>query len=107
MKTISTTMKSDFVNFLDQLGIVWKYLINGLVGGAVWSIYKKSKLGEALRQVVVGGIISGYATAYIAEKTSPNAAGFISFVVGMIGMVLIEVLYKWGVGKLKLLFSNE
>jgi|GEM_PF-3029762 hypothetical protein len=104
MKT-SATMKNDYFTIFDQLGLVWKYLINGLIGGLVWSIYKKSKFWEAIRQVFVGGIVSGYATPFIATKTSISYAGFISFVMGMIGMVLIELIYNWGVKKLKLLFS--
>jgi len=98
-------MKNDYFTIFDQLGLVWKYLINGLIGGLVWSIYKKSKFWEAIRQVFVGGIVSGYATPFIATKTSISYAGFISFVMGMIGMVLIELIYNWGVKKLKLLFS--
>lgn len=100
-------MKNDFFSFFDQLGLVEKYLVNGSIGGLVWAIYKKSNFWQAVRQIFVGGIVSGYATSFIIERMSSKDAGFISFVVGMIGMVLIEVLYKWLVGKLKLLFNNE
>jgi len=105
MKT-STAMRNDIFSVFEQLGIAGKYLINGLVGGLVWSIYKKAKFWEAVRQIFVGGIISGYATPFIAERLSLKDAGFMSFVIGMIGMVIIEIVYKWAVGKLKLLFSN-
>jgi hypothetical protein len=106
MKT-NATMRNDIFGFFDQLGLVWKYLVNGFVGGLVWAVYKKSKFWEGIRQVFVGGLVSGYATPFIVERTSVKDAGFISFVVGMIGMVLIEVLYKWAGNKLKLLFSNQ
>jgi len=105
MKT-SATMKNEFFSLFEQLGLAWKYLLDGLIGGLVWSVYKKSKFWESVRQIFVGGVVSGFTTPFIVEKTSLSDAGFISFVVGMIGMVIIEVVYKWGVGKLKLLFSN-
>lgn len=105
MKT-SSTMRNDIFNFFDQIGLGWKYLLNGLIGGFVWAIYKKIKFWESIRQMLVGGIVSGFTTPFIAERTSLNSAGFISFVVGMVGMVIIEVIYKWAVAKLKLLFSN-
>ena len=100
-------MRNDFFSFFDQLGLVGKYLVNGSIGGLVWSIYKKANLWQAIRQIFVGGIVSGYTTSFIIERMSGKDAGFISFVVGMIGMVFIEVLYKWTVSKLKLLFSNQ
>lgn len=99
------TMKNDFLSFFAQLGLVWKYVVNGAVGGLVWSIYKKSKFWEAFRQVFVGSIVSGYATPFIVEQFSVKDAGFISFVVGMIGMVIVEIIYKWGAKKIKLLFN--
>lgn len=102
-----TIMKNDFVAFLSQLGVEWKYVINGLVGGAVWSLYKKADFWSSVRQIVIGGIVSGYTTPFILEKTSPNSAGFISFTLGIIGMVLIDLIYKWGVEKLKALFGSK
>lgn len=98
-------MKNDLVGFFAQLGIVWKYVVNGAIGGLVWSIYKKSKFWEAFRLVFVGSIVSGYATPFIIEETSVKDAGFISFVVGMIGMVIVESIYKWAYKKIKLLFN--
>jgi hypothetical protein len=106
MKT-NTVMKNEIVSFLAQLGLAGKYLINGFIGGFVWSVYTKSNFWESVRRVIVGGLVSGYTTPFIVEKTSVKDAGFISFVVGMIGMVLIDYIYKWLVGKLKLLFSNQ
>lgn len=107
MKTNDTAMKNDFFSLFDSFGLSLKYLLNGFIGGFVWAIYKKLKFWESVRQVIVGSVVSGFVTPFIAERTSLKDAGFISFVVGMIGMVLIEIIYKWMVGKLKLLFSNE
>jgi len=106
MKT-NETMRNEFISVLDQLGLAWKYLLNGFIGGLVWAIYKKSKFWESIRQVFVGAMASGYTTPFIAKRLSLQDAGFISFVIGMIGMVIVEIIYKWGVGKLKLLFSSE
>src|SRR6266699_3556261 len=103
MKT-SETMRNNVFDFFDEIGLAWKYLLNGIIGGLVWAIYKKTKFWESIRQMFVGGIVSGFTTPFIVERTSLKEAGFISFVVGMIGMVVIEVIYKWAVGKLKLLF---
>lgn len=99
--------ENDVISFLESLGLGWKYLVNGLIGGFIWSIHKKSKFWEAVRQVFTGGIVSGYFTPFIIEKTSVNYAGFISFIIGMIGMVVVDVVYKWAVSKFKLLFSSE
>jgi hypothetical protein len=100
-------MKNDFLSFFDQLPAVLKYAVNGLVGGFVWALYKKLKFWAALRQIVIGAILSAYSTPFIASKTSLSTAGFTSFVIGIIGMSLIEILYKWAVGKLKILFDNN
>lgn len=100
-------MKNDIFSALEQFGLIGKYLFNGLVGGLIWAIYKKAKFWEAIRQVFVGGIVSAYTTPFIAEKLSLKDAGFISFVIGMIGMVIVEIIWKWGVSKLKLIFNSE
>ena len=106
MKT--ETMKNEFVGFLDSLGIAWKFAINGLIGGAVWSLYKKVNFWTAVRQVIVGGIVSGYTTPFIISKgLSVESAGFISFVLGITGMTVVEVIYKSGINKLKTLFDKE
>jgi hypothetical protein len=94
-------MKNDMISLLTELGLAWKYFINGFIGGFVWSVYKKLKFWEAIRQILVGSFVSGYATPFIVEKTSVNDAGFISFVVGMIAIVVVEIIYKWAVKKLK------
>lgn len=107
MKSNQLEMRNDILTTLSSIGLSLKYLINGFIGGFVWAVHKKLKFWESVRQVIVGSIVSGFATPFIAEKFSLKDAGFISFVVGMIGIVLIEVLYKWTIGKMKLLFSNE
>lgn len=95
MKTY--TMKNDFLRMLDELGIVFKYLINGLVGGFILSIYKRSKFWEAVRQIIIGGIVAGYFTPVIIKKTDMDMSfvGFTSFVVGMTGMIIIDSTYKY------------
>lgn len=98
-------MKNEIFNLLTPIGVAWKYLLNGLIGGFVWALYKKSPFWEAVRQIFIGGIVSAFVTPFIAEKTSINYAGFISFVLGMIGMVVIDIVYKWAINKIKLFFS--
>jgi len=90
-------MKNDIFNFLDGLGIVWKYMANGLIGGFIWSLYKKSKFWEALRQIIIGGFISGYFSPVIITKYKMDLslAGFSSFIVGMLGMVIVDTAYKY------------
>lgn len=109
-------MRNDIFNFLDNLGIVWKYMINGLVGGFIWSLYKKAKFWEALRQVFIGGVVSGYFSPVIIMKFNMDLslAGFTSFVVGMLGMVIIDSAYKYAASNykkwsliLKILFTKE
>lgn len=108
-------MKQAILNFLENLGIVWTYLINGLIGGLIWSLYKKSKFWEAFRQVIIGGVVSGYFTPVIAKKANMDLSimGFTSFVVGMLGMVIIDSFYKYVLANykkwayiLKLIFSS-
>lgn len=90
-------MKFNIIQFLDDLGLVWKYAINGLIGGFIWSMYKKSKFWEAFRQVVIGGVVSGYFTPVIVSKTNMDLSliGFTSFVIGMLGMVIVDSIYKY------------
>lgn len=96
-------MKNELIQFLELLGIGWKYLINGLVGGVVWSIYKKSKFWEAFRQIIIGGIVSGYFTPVILAKTGMDLAfvGFTSFIVGMMGMIIVDNMYKYVAKQIK------
>lgn len=90
-------MKFDILKFLDGLGIGYKYLINGLVGAIVWSIYKKLKFLEALRQIIIGSLVAGYVTPLIAygEKIAPEYVSALSFIVGMMGMILVDSVYKF------------
>ncbi len=96
-------MDYGIIKFLDDLGLVWKYALNGLIGAIVWSIYKKSKFTEALRQIVIGAIVSGYFTPVIVSKTGMDLAfiGSTSFIVGMMGIVIIDSIYKYFVDKIK------
>lgn len=89
--------KYSFLSLLEDLGLVWKYALNGLIGGFVWSLYKKSKFLDALRQILIGGIVSGYFTPVIVAKFEMDLSltGFTSYVLGMLGMVIIDSLYKY------------
>lgn len=104
MKTYKVDMKNEIVNFLNELGFGYKFLINGFIGGLVYAIYKKSKFWDSVRQVFVGSIVSAYITPIIAEKLSLTYVGFLSFTIGMVGMVVVDLIYKWIVKKIKLLF---
>lgn len=98
MKThIEMDEKNGLIEFLDKLGLVWNFALNGLIGGVIWSIYKKSKFWESVRQMVVGSIIAGYLTPVIKAKTnmSDELMGCTSFVVGMLGMVIVDSIYKY------------
>lgn len=88
--------RNEFIRTLDEFGIVFKYLVNGLIGGIVFSIYKKSKFWEAIRQVFIGGMVSGYFTPVIVKQAnlSVETVGFMSFVVGILGMSIIDSFYK-------------
>ena len=96
-------MRHDFLQFLDDIGFIWKYALNGLIGGLIWSMYKKSKFWEAFRQIIIGGVVSGYFTPVIVEKAnmSLSLVGFTSFVIGMIGMVIVDSIYKYCVKIIK------
>lgn len=89
-------MKQLSLDFLNDLGLVWKYAINGLIGGLIWSMYEKSKFWVAVRQIIIGGIVSGYTTPAIVTYTKMDLSfvGFTSFVIGMLGMVIIDSTYK-------------
>lgn len=92
-----------FIDFLNDLGLVWKYALNGLVGGFIWSLYKKKKFWECVRQVIIGGVVSGYFTPVIVVKTNMDLSyvGFTSFVIGLLGLVIIDSIYKVVIGKIK------
>jgi hypothetical protein len=96
MKT-QAVMENKFIEFLDKLGLMWNFALNGLIGGIIWSIYKKSKFWEAVRQMIVGSIVAGYLTPVIKAKTgmSDQLMGCTSFVVGMLGMVIVDSIYKY------------
>lgn len=89
-------MKNGFIEFLDKLGLVWNFALNGLIGGIVWSVYKKSSLWESARQIIVGTFVAGYLSPFIKAKTamSEQLMGGTSFVIGMMGMIIIDSGYK-------------
>jgi ABC-type xylose transport system permease subunit len=95
--------KTQLVEFLESLGIESKYLINGFVGGIVWSLYKKLAFTEALRQVIIGCLVAGYLTPLIAHSASfpVEFISALAFVIGMMGMVIIDGIYKFVVNKLR------
>lgn len=119
MKTGSVMKENiwdSITNFLGNLGIVWKYLLNGFIGATVWAIYRKEKFFSALRQIIIGGLISGYFTPVIVKRAAIDLeyVGFISFVIGMLGMVIIDSAYKYALNNykkwsqiLKILFTNK
>ncbi|HEY4874052.1 MAG TPA: hypothetical protein VIH86_00640 [Puia sp.] len=90
-------------NFLNLFGLSLINIINGAIGGVVWSVYKKSDLFEAIRQIFIGGLVSAYVTPIIGNKMNSYTA-FLSFTVGMVGMVAVDIIYKWAVRKIKLIF---
>lgn len=96
-------MKNQIFAFLEDLGLVWKYVINGFIGGLIWSMYKKSKFWEAFRQIIIGGVVSGYFTPVIVAKTKMDLSfmGFTSFVIGMLGMVIVDSAYKYVLSNFK------
>jgi hypothetical protein len=98
-------VRINIFNLLDQLGLAWQNLINGFVGAAIWAIYKKTKFWNAVRQIFVGGIVAGYSTPFLSKELSVRETGFLGFVVGTIGMLIIENLYTWASKKIKLLFN--
>lgn len=114
--TLAHIMKLEIVKFLEEIGIGYKYLINGFVGALVWSIYKKMRFLEAVRQIAIGSIVAGYITPLIAykEEIPVELMSALSFVVGMMGMIIIDSIYKYVVLKVKqykkgkeLVVSNE
>lgn len=92
-------MKNEVFSNLDNLGIGLKYLINGSIGAIIWAIYRKARIVEAIRQVIIGGVVAGYFTPVVIAKTNMQMefVGFTSFVVGMLGMVIIDSIYKTAV----------
>jgi len=98
-------MKIDIVSFMDQLGLVWQNLVNGVIGATIWAIHKKTKFWSAIRQIFIGGIVAGYSTPFISKEISVRETGFLSFVIGTVGMVLVDNLYIWVSKKIKLLFN--
>lgn len=109
MKTNSLKMKFDVLKFLEDIGIGYKYLINGFIGAILWAAYKKLKFWEAMRQILIGSIMAGYVTPLIAYKENipvEMSAG-LSFIVGMMGMVIIDSIYKYVVNKAKQISAGK
>lgn len=90
-------MKFEIVKFLEEVGIGYKYLINGFIGAVVWSVYKKLRFLEALRQIFIGSLVAGYITPLIAYKEDipVELMSALSFIVGMMGMIIIDSIYKF------------
>lgn len=103
MKSLFISMKNDLLRFIEEQGIGLKYLINGFLGAVVWSFYKQLKFLEALRQIFIGSIVAGYITPLIANKEgiAPEFMAALSFVVGMMGMLIIDAIYKYIANKIK------
>lgn len=106
---MSNKLKMDLFNILDSLGIGYKYLVNGFIGALVWSLYKKTKLVEALRQILIGSIVAGYLTPLIAfgEHIPQEYLSALSFVVGMVGMIILDGIYKFVVNKIRAFKKGE
>lgn len=102
-KCTNVNMKNEVFSNLDTLGIGLKYLINGAIGAVIWAIYRKARIVEAIRQVIIGGVVAGYFTPVVIAKTNMQMefVGFTSFVVGMLGMVIIDSIYKTVAEKLR------
>ena len=98
-------MKIDILHLLDQLDLAWQNLVNGFIGATIWAIHKKTKFWSAVRQIFIGGIVAGYSTPFISKEISVRETGFLSFVLGTIGMVIVDYLYVWASKKIKLLFN--
>lgn len=87
------------MRLIEDLGIGWRYVVNGLIGGIIWSLYRKSKFFEAVRQILIGAIVSGYITPLLVEKTGIDGQVSLiastSFAIGMTGMVIVDGVYKF------------
>jgi uncharacterized membrane protein YeaQ/YmgE (transglycosylase-associated protein family) len=103
MRELAHKMKFDFLKFLEDTGIEYKYLINGFVGALIWSIYKKLRFTEALRQIIIGSAVAGYITPLVAYKEAIpiEYMAALSFVIGMMGMVIIDSIYKYIYNRVK------
>lgn len=103
MRANTYNMKNEFVKFLEDMGIGWKFVINGFIGATVWSLFKKSKFLEALRQILIGSLVAGYLTPLIANREGipQEFLASLSFIIGMLGMIIIEYPYLYLAGKLK------
>ena len=97
MKNMATKMKIELLTFLESIGIGYKYLINGFIGALVWSIYKKLRILEALRQILIGSVVAGYITPLVAYKEDIpiEYMSALSFIIGMMGMIIIDSIYKY------------
>jgi hypothetical protein len=98
-------MKGDLFGLLDQLGLAWQNIVNGVIGSTVWALHKKAKFGVAIRQIFIGAMVAGYTTPFVSKEFSIRDIGFVSFVIGTVGMVLLDTLYVWISKKIKLLFG--
>lgn len=96
-------MNFNFFDFLNEVGIGYKYLINGFIGAVIWSVYKKLRLIEALRQILIGSIVAGYITPLVAYKEAIpiEYMAALSFIIGMMGMIIIDGIYKFIASKIK------
>lgn len=103
MTNNTVKMRFDFIKFLEETGVDYRYLLNGFIGAVVWSLYKKLKFTEALRQILIGSIVAGYITPLIAyrEAIPVQYMAALSFVIGMMGMVIIDSIYKYIVNKVR------
>lgn len=96
-------MDNGFLKFLEDMGISYKYVLNGFIGALIWSVYKKLKFWEAARQILIGSIVAGYITPLVAheEQIPIEYMSALSFVVGMMGMVIIDSIYKYIVDRIR------
>lgn len=103
MRALVLKMKFNLLEFIQETGIEYRYVVNGFIGALVWSLYKKLKFTEALRQIIIGSIVAGYITPLIAyrEAIPLQYMAALSFIVGMMGMVIIDSIYKYIVGRYK------
>lgn len=101
-------MKNIMIKILEEIGVAWQYAISGVLGAFAWSVHKKKKFWDGLRNIFCGGVVSAYATPFLANNLNVNLS-FLGFLVGIVGMNVLDEMYLLVVknkGKLQEIFKT-
>ena len=84
----------------DSLNLTWQYLVNGLIGGLVFSLYIKETWTRCVVRMVIGAFTAGYVTHVFFHLQGPHGLDEseygtpLSFAIGTAGFAILPLVRR-------------